>query len=54
MAKMLPDSRSPRRLPIVIRMMAVTPITSFHSATSGTAETTCSAAEAVETATVMT
>jgi len=54
MAKMFPDSRRPRRLPRVIRMIAATPTSRRQSATAGTAEMTCSTADAVETATVIT
>ena len=53
MAKMLPASRRPRRLPSVIRPMAVTPITTFQSYRAGTAEAICSTADDVDTATVM-
>jgi len=53
-AKMFPDSRRPRRLPIVMSTMATAPMTSFQSCSSGTAEMTCSAADAVDTATVIT
>ena len=50
---MLPDSRSPRRLPSVIRPMAVTPMRTASGWSSGMAETICSTADEVETATVM-
>ena len=52
MAKMLPASRRPRRLPSVIRPMAVTPITTFQSYRAGTADAICSTADVVDTATV--
>ena len=51
-AKMLPASRRPRRLPIVMSPIAVTPIATEAGATAGKAEMTCSTADDVETATV--
>ncbi len=51
---MLPDSRSPRRLPIVIKTIAATPTSILIASTAGTAEMTCSTADAVDTATVIT
>ena len=52
-AKMLPASRSPRRLPIVIRLMAPTPISDRSSNRAGNADMICSTADDVDTATVM-
>ena len=51
---MLPASRSPRRLPIVIRAIAPTPRMTRSSYRTGNAEVTCSMADDVETATVNT
>ena len=51
---MLPDSRRPRRFPIVISEMAATPITTRKSISAGIAEVICSTADDVETATVIT
>ena len=51
---MLPASRRPRRLPIVISAIATTPRMTRSSYRAGTAEVTCSIADAVDTATVMT
>ena len=50
---MLPASRSPRRLPSVIRPIATTPMTTRSSSRAGTAEVICSTADDVDTATVM-
>ena len=49
---MLPDSRRPRRLPSVIRPIALTPIGTATGSSAGKAETICSTADEVETATV--
>ena len=49
---MLPASRMPRRLPIVIRPIAVTPIPTANGARPGSADVICSTADDVETATV--
>ena len=49
---MLPASRMPRRLPSVISPMAMTPIGTAHGCRSGTADTICSTADEVDTATV--
>ena len=54
MAKMLPASRSPRRLPIVINPMALTPMITLQSMSTGTADVICSTADEVDTATVST
>ena len=54
MAKMLPDARIPRRLPIMIKPMTAMPIPTRTSKRAGTAEATCSIADDVETATVIT
>ncbi len=51
-AKMLPDSRRPRRLPSVMSAMASTPMPTLTLARSGTAETICSTAFETDTATV--
>ena len=51
---MLPASRIPRRLPIVMRAIAPTPIRTRSSWRPGNAEMICSTADEVETATVMT
>ena len=51
-AKMLPDSRSPRRLPSVTSTMAATAISTWMSCRSGRAATTCSLADEMLTATV--
>ncbi len=51
---MLPASRSPRRLPIVIRAMQPTPIRTRSSKRAGNADVICSTADEVETATVIT
>ena len=54
-AKRLPASRRPRRLPIVIRAIAAThELDPEVDRGPGTAEVTCSIADAVETATVIT
>ena len=49
---MLPASRSPRRLAIVINAIADTPMPTATGASDGSAETICSTADDVETATV--
>ena len=54
MAKILPDSRRPRRLPIVMRVIDARAISIRYSYTWGTTDWICWIAEAVETATVMT
>ena len=51
---MLPDSRSPRRLPIVMSAMTPMPTSTFQTSSCGTSEASWSSAEDVETATVMT
>ena len=51
-AKMLPASRRPRRLAIVISAIAPTPMPTAKGASAGTAEVICSTADEVETATV--
>ena len=51
---MLPASRRPRRLPIVMRPIAPTPMSTRSSNRTGNAETICSTADEVDTATVMT
>ncbi len=51
-AKMLPASRTPRRFATVIRPMASTPISTRIGSRPGTAETSCSTADDVETAAV--
>jgi hypothetical protein len=53
-AKMLPDSRSPLRLPKVMRAIDSTPSSIRQSRSAGKAEMSCSTADAVDTATVMT
>jgi hypothetical protein len=53
MAKMFPDSLSPRRFPTVIRRIARTPIATRSGNRAGTADVICSTADEVETATVM-
>ncbi len=53
-AKMLPDSRRPRRLPSVMSAIAATPISTRSPSRPGIAETICSTAEDVDTATVIT
>ena len=53
-AKMLPDSRRPRRLPSVMRAIATTPMITRSSSSSGIAEVICSTADDVDTATVIT
>ena len=53
-AKMLPDSRRPRRFAIVISAMTPTAISIFTGLSSGTTETIWPIAEAVETETVIT
>ena len=53
-AKMLPDSRSPRRFATVIRAIDSSPISTRRSARFGTIEKIWSSADDVETATVMT
>ena len=51
---MLPASRRPRRLPMVIRPIAPTPMNTLQSRSDGKAETICSTADEVDTATVRT
>ena len=51
---MLPASRRPRRLAIVIRPIAATPISTRSSNSDGKADMICSTADEVETATVIT
>ncbi len=53
MAKMLPDSRMPRRLPSVISRMNTTHITTVNGMSAGTADVICSTADEMDTATVM-
>jgi hypothetical protein len=54
MAKIFPDSRRPRRLAIVIRVMTTTAISTVHFSMPGSTDTICAIADAVETATVIT
>ena len=54
MAKMLPDSRRPRRLATVIRAMATSAISTRSGFRFGDTEISWSTADEVETATVMT
>jgi hypothetical protein len=51
---MFPASRSPRRLPSVIKAIATTPMTIRSSKSAGNADVICSTADEVDTATVMT
>ena len=51
---MFPDSRRPRRLPIVISAIEMTPISTRRSLIPGSIEMSCSTADEVDTATVMT
>ena len=51
---MLPDSRSPRRFPIVMRTTERIPISTRSDAMLGAIEKIWSSAEDVETATVIT
>src|SRR6476659_4414499 len=51
-AKMLPASRTPRRLAIVMSPSAETPIRTRTSPRAGNADTICSTADDVETAAV--
>ena len=49
---MLPASRRPRRLPIVISRIAKIPISTRQASSDGTADAICSTADEVDTATV--
>ena len=51
---MLPASRRPRRLAIAISPIAATPISTRMSKSAGKADTICSTADEVDTATVIT
>ena len=51
---MLPASRRPRRLAAAIRPMATTPMSTRSGNSTGNADTICSTADEVDTATVMT
>ena len=51
---MLPDSRRPRRLPIVIRTIATIPISTRSRGDAGAIEKIWSRADEVDTATVIT
>ena len=53
-AKMFPDSRRPRRFPTMMSITAMTPIHTRQSSKPGNAEISCSTADVVETATVIT
>ena len=52
MAKMLPDSRMPRRLPSVISRMQATPMGTVSGSKVGSAEVIWATADEVDTATV--
>ena len=51
---MLPDSRMPRRLPMLMSTMNRTPSSTPMGASAGIADSSCSTADEIDTATVST